>query len=299
MKVLLIKTGATGDVVRTTTLLHVYMYDEVYWITKKINIEVLPHELDCLKNIVAIEDKPKLDELMQIKFDLVLSLDDDIESVVLASKIKTNQFIGAYMENDTRMKYTEDSALWFDLSLISRYSKKEADRMKYEGKKSVQEYLFEMVGNKFCGQEYFVREHTDAEKIPNLIGIEDRAGERWPTKRWDKYSLLAEELKKQGYKIKIFTHRDDIRDYIRDIAQCSYIFTGDSLCMHFALAKKVPLVTIFTCTSAAEIYSYNRMQKVVSPYLKQAFFRTDYVAQAVESISVEDVIDKFIKLKQN
>jgi heptosyltransferase II len=296
-KILIIKTGATGDVVRTTVLLHCFLEDEVWWVTAKKNIEVLPQKLNCLKHILAIEDIDEKSPIKDMVFDILLSLDDDKRSVNLVDEIKTKKLVGAYNDKQKgKIVYTEDSALWFDLSLISKYEKPIADKKKYEGKKSVQEYLYLMIGKYFQGQEYFIPEDIKPSPIERLVGIEARAGERWPTKRWDKYESLAKELELRGYKVRFFEDRDNIKDYIKDIAQCSYMITGDSLGMHFALALKIPTLALFTCTSANEIYGYNRMIKIVSPYLWQAFFKTTYVKEAVESISLEMVLKAFNEL---
>ena len=68
--------------------------------------------------------------------------------------------------------------------------------------------------------------------------------------------------------------------------------------MHFALALKIPTVAIFTCTTPHEIYDYGRMEKVISPFLWEAFYKTEYIPEAVESITqemVEKAIEKNVK----
>ncbi len=297
-KILIIKTGATGDVVRTTVLLHQFLQDEVFWVTKRMNMEILPQKLPCLAHVLPIEDEQTKITLSQQTFDLVLSLDDDKQSIDLLNYLSTKQLIGAYSNKENKIVYTDNSADWFDLSLISRYSKQEADRKKYEGQKCVQQYLYQMIGKDFRGEEYLIREDIKVNKQEQLIGIEQRAGNRWPTKRWDKYNILADKLEKEGYNVFFFQQRENLKDYMEDIGKCSYVFTGDSLCMHIALALKIPTIAIFTCTSATEIYSYNRMQKVVSPFLWEAFFKTEYIAKAVENISLEQVYNAFTTLKE-
>lgn len=42
MKVLIIKLGASGDVVRTTPLLRKFTTNEVHWVTEPTNVEILP-----------------------------------------------------------------------------------------------------------------------------------------------------------------------------------------------------------------------------------------------------------------
>ncbi|MDR1877951.1 MAG: hypothetical protein LBQ64_00110, partial [Bacteroidales bacterium] len=195
--------------------------------------------------------------------------------------------------------YSEDSASWFDLSLASRFPKETADRMKYEATRSVQDYLYEMIGKTFSGEEYLIPEDIIPDPQPYLVGIEARAGARWETKRWNAYPQLAEKLERHGFNVRFFTQREYIKDYMRDIAQCCLVITGDTLAMHCALALKIPVVALFTCTSPSEIYDYQRMQKVISPCLWDAFYKTTYIPQAVESISEEvvwEAVEKAIHL---
>jgi heptosyltransferase-2 len=301
-QILIIKTGATGDVVRTSVLLHIFANDEITWVTAEKNKCVLPDHFPALSHVIAIEDVTDCEHLKNDVFDWGLSLDDDIESVKLASSLSCKKLTGAFYNVDNqKMEYTDDSAAWFDLSLISRYDKEIADKMKYEATKSVQAYLCDMVGHTFAGEEYLIPEEITAKPNAKLIGIEERAGARWPTKRWNGYEELSQKLEKMGYEVRFFKERSDMRDYMRDIADCSLIITGDTLAMHFALALKIPTVAIFTCTSPDEIYDYGRMEKVISPFLWKAFYKTAYIPEAVESITLKmvwDAIEKVGKIEE-
>ena len=295
--ILVIKTAATGDVVRTTTLLHCFREDSVWWITSRMNADILPKEQKCLKHVIAIEDFHTNNEIKDITFDLVLSLDDDKASIEIIKDLNYKKLTGAYRDKETdKITYTEDSAHWFDLSLISHFTKEEADRMKFEGKLSVQAHLFKMIGENFTSQEYLIYEGVKANPDRKLIGIEARSGERWPTKRWNGYEEFAERLKKEGYEVVFFEQRNSFKEYMEDIAKCGCVICGDTLGMHLALALKIPTIAIFTCTSADEIYDYSIMEKVVSPYLWDAFFKTTYVAKAVEAITQEMVWEAFKRI---
>ena len=295
--ILIIKTAATGDVVRTTTLLHCFKEDKVWWITSRINVDILPKEQECLKHIIPIEDISSFNLINEVIFDLVLSLDDDKDSIDIIDKIKYHKLTGAYRDKETnKITYTPDSSHWFDLSLISHFSKEEADKRKFEGRLSVQAHLFKMIGETFTNQEYLIYEGVKPNPNKKLIGIEARSGERWPTKRWNGYEEFAVKLKKEGFEVVFFEQRDNIHDYIKDISMCGCVICGDTLGMHLALALKIPTIALFTCTSANEIHDYSIMEKVVSPYLWDAFFKTTYVAKAVEAITQEMVWEAFKRI---
>src|SRR5574344_2843569 len=109
--ILIIKTAATGDVVRTTTLLHCFKEDKVWWITSRINVDILPKEQECLKHIIPIEDISSFDLIDDVIFDLVLSLDDDKDSIDIIDKIKYHKLTGAYRDKETnKITYTPDSS---------------------------------------------------------------------------------------------------------------------------------------------------------------------------------------------
>lgn len=151
-----------------------------------------------------------------------------------------------------------------------------------------------MIGKKFNGEEYilnFKRNSANFKKNgkKTIIGIENRADNRWPTKKWDKYVRLSNILLRDDAKVTFLKQRRTIYQYINDINKCDLLITGDTLALHIALALKIKVVSIFTCTSPTEIYDYSRMVKVVSLALDKAFYNTEYIKEAVDAISLESV----------
>src|ERR1035437_8900415 len=285
-KIVIIKTDATGDVVRTTVLLHLFANDHITWITAKHNISILPFNRVNLQKVIAIDDVEQ-SGILQDSFDFVISLDDDFKCAAVASKLKTKELIGAYIQGN-KVVYTDDSREWFDMGLSSRLGKEKADELKWQNTFSFQEIFFRMLGAKFNGEHYLIREDIYSNGKPNVIGIEDRAGARWPTKKWNQFPQLAEHLKQDGYEVVFFKEREHLKDYLQDIGNTSLIISGDTLGMHIALALKIPIVTLFTCTSAVEIYGYNNMEKIVSAQLQKAFYKTEYIPEALNCIRSEE-----------
>ncbi|MEO1515150.1 MAG: glycosyltransferase family 9 protein [Bacteroidota bacterium] len=291
-RILLVKTGASGDVVRTSTLLHLYQNDQVVWISKGANCDLLPQELPNL-SILDIDQAAHQD---LGHFDLVISLDDELSCAQLATKASKDKLVGAYVD-DGKVLYSEDSSEWFDMGLISKFGKQQADEIKKQNTASVQEILFRMMGHVFAGEEYLIREDVPAKPQAKLVGIENRAGDRWPTKCWDKYEELADQLRDRGFRIRFFEQRDHLKDYIQDISECSIFISGDTLGMHLALALKIPSVALFTCTSSTEIYGYQRMKKIVSSKLMDAFYTREYRQDVLDAITVDEVLDAILSLE--
>lgn len=294
MKIAIIKVGATGDVVRTSSLLHLFHRDEITWITARMNIAVLPLQRSNLRSVVAIEEIYGHEALNE-EFDLVISLDDDSQCAQLATSLKTKQLFGAYA-NKGKVVYSADSSEWFDMGLSSRLGKTRADELKWENQCSYQDILFRMLGQHFNGEEYLIPEDIQP-LIGGPIGIEARAGARWPTKVWNQYDQLATSLREDGDEVIFFKERPTIKQYMQDIAGVSLFVGGDTLGMHIALALGIPTVTLFTCTSAVEIHGYQRMEKIISPYLEEAYYKTAYIPRAVESIKLPTVVKAVKKIK--
>ncbi len=249
---LIIKLGALGDVLRTTTILNV-LEGNVTWITK-------PGASPLLENIPRINRI--VDDVKNIKgnhFDAVLSLDDDIAGCSILKEITFNNLYGFY-ENNGKILPREEAREWWAMSLNGP---EDRDERKQANRKSFQYYLFKNIGLEFKGQDYvFGYKPKDVKK--DIIGLEGRAGDRWPMKIWSHYDLLEDRLRKDGFKIKIFKQRKDIRDYISDINSCKLVVSGDSLAMHIALALKKKVVALFGPTNPYEIEMYGRGVKLHS-----------------------------------
>jgi len=286
MNALIIKLGALGDVVRTTPLLRV-LEANVTWVTAARAVPLLEGN-PCIDRIHCMEDGP--DVLRGEKYDLVINLEDEPAAAKLASNFEKATIVGAYM-GEHGVTYTESASGWFDMSLISRFGKAKADELKMSNRKTYQEFVFAMIGRPFRGEEYVL--NMPLTKLPeaNLVGLEARAGDVWPMKRWNRYEELAELLEGAGFKIKIFQQRERLLDYVDDINECEYIVCGDTLAMHLGLALRKKVAAIFTCTTPHEIYDYGRMIPVVSPLYTKYFYRRDFVSEAADAIPTDSVFN--------
>jgi hypothetical protein len=138
MNVLIIKLGATGDVVRTTPLLR-RLDRPVSWITAENNLALL-EGIDREVRCVSWEDRKRVADTT---YDLVINLEDDQETSSFLKELKFKQLFGAHLNGDDNLTYTSDSRGWFDLSLISTYGREEADRLKLLNRRTYQELIFD------------------------------------------------------------------------------------------------------------------------------------------------------------
>ena len=295
MKTLIINIGPSGDLVRTTVLLRV-LDGEIMWLTKESCKPFLKSEK--ISKVFLLENAEDMAELRKMSFDLIISLNE--ERVVLGSikGLKSKKLIGVYLDDKNEVKYTPESAYWFDMSLVSRFGKKKADELKLKNKKSVPRILVEMVGKKWQGQEYDLGGfyQSKAKEIKGRVGLINVATGLWKNKLWAGYDSLAEKLKAEGHDAAFLGMRPSVEDHIKDILQCEVIICGDTLGMHLALAFRKKVVALFTCTSPAEIYDYGRMTKIISPKLKDFFYQKEFDRKAVEAIPIDEVYSAVKKL---
>jgi heptosyltransferase-2 len=282
--ILIIKTGAAGDVVRTTSLLNT-LQGNVYWITANENKTLLP---DDLPGLTVLSPEEAHGSLMNIKFTQVISLEEDKDCATLASEVNAKDVTGIYMDND-KISYTDDSACWFDMSRVSKFGLAKANKLKAENTESYQFFIFKMLGKKFNGEPYKIFTDSSVKTKSKLVGIEKRTGDQWPNKQWWGYDELIRKLEGEGYSVKVFGQRNNIRDYLKHIAECSHIVSGDTLAMHVALAYNKNCTAIFNCTSPQEIYDYGLLKKVVSPLLYKFFYSSSYEREATGSVSLDEV----------
>ena len=293
MKTLIIKLGALGDVARTTALLRA-LEGEVTWVTRGAALPLLPRQ-----RLAAAHDITAADALRRQRFDLVLCLDDDREAAALASEVDSGTKIGTYLSPAGELRYTDSAAPWFDLGLISRLGKAEADRRKMANERPYQEFLFAMLGRKFSGEEYCIdlAGHRMRQKSGALrVGLDDRAGPRWPMKRWPGYRELAGLLAADGCQVSFFQQRPTLADFIGDIVACDLVVCGDTLTLHLALALGVRTVALFVCTSPAEIHGYGRLTKVASPLWKDYPYRREYSPEPGAAITAAEVHEQLLRL---
>lgn len=302
MKILVIKLGAIGDVIRTTSILHglreKYNGCKIDWVAKKESFAVLKNNKLINKIFLVFEVK----KILKFKYDLVISLDDGYEACKLASKLSPKKLVGACLKSKQRA-YTEDSSPWFGMGLISRFGKQKADELKARNKKTYQEIMYGILNLKYKKQEPIlilkkteldfgkkIAEKHSIKKNDLAIGINTGAGGRWEDKKLsiEKTAELIDKLnaKIKNTKLVLFggPEEKERNEKIRKLAKteiinagcknslmefaslvnlCDVLITSDSLALHIATALKKKIVAFFCPTSPSEIELYSRGIKVI------------------------------------
>ena len=286
MTALILKLNATGDVVRTTTLLRHLQSDHVTWITAALNAELFANECQKVRCLPWSERRQALDR----RYDLVVSLEDDEPTVAFTSEVQHERLFGACMDSTGALIYSEDSRQWFDLSLISVYGRERADQLKLLNRRTYQDLIFDGLGLTFTGERYVLPPPAPT-TLTGDVAIAPVAGPVWPMKGWAYYDQLQSELEAAGLRVNVLPRRNSLLEHIADVSKHRCLVSGDSLPMHFALGTATPCVTLFNCTSPWEIYDYNVQTKLVSPLLEQFFYKRGLDIAATTAIRLEDVFD--------
>ena len=285
MNVLIIKLGATGDMVRTTPLLS-QLSGQITWLTAAKNITLLENLTDNLRCFSWEERANVLDS----HYDLAINLEDTVDVAQFLRTIECREIFGAYLGSDNSVTYTASSRGWFDLSLISSYGRRRADELKLLNRQTYQEMIFEGLGFRFAGETYLVPEPIET-GLSGDVAIAADAGPVWPMKKWAYYDELKQRLENHGLTVNALPQRASLLEHLSDVRNHSCLVGGDSLPMHFALGTAIPCVSLFTCTSPWEIYDYGVQTKIVSPLLEEFFYKRGYDERATTAITVDEVFD--------
>lgn len=289
MRILIIKLGATGDVVRTTSLLNV-LRGEIHWLTNTINLPLL-NTLFQIDQSIVWNDRNLIKE---IQYDLIINLEDSFEVAYFVQKLQFTELFGAHLDKTNNVIYTESSKEWFDLSLISKFGKNKADELKFKNRKTYQELIFNGLGYNFNGETYILPEFDQTELVED-IAIAQTSGSIWPMKNWNYYGGLKNKLEQYGHKVNFLQQRATLQEHIDDIRRHKFLISGDSLPMHIALGSGLKCLTLFLCTSPWEIYDYDTQKKVISPTLKRFFYKRNFDTQATTSIPLDIVYNMAIQ----
>ncbi len=227
MNVLIVKLGATGDVVRTTPLLR-RLSGSITWITAAKNAVLLDGLSDNSRHFSWEARARALD----ISYDLAINLEDTREVALFLKTVRPAEIFGAYADSSQRLSYTNNSKCWFDLSLISSHGRQEADRLKLLNRETYQELIFGGLGLNFAGETYLLPEPIET-GLSGDVAIAADAGPVWPMKKWAYYGELKRQLEDSGLIVNVLPDRSSLLQHLADVRNHCCLVGGDSLPMHW------------------------------------------------------------------
>ena len=301
MKILIVKLGALGDVLRTTPLLsgfrRKYPDSKITWLVDVRHRDIL--EGDVSIDELISYSPAAIEKLTKETYDLAINLDKETEALDAIMAARASGKLGFGRDKKGAL---------CALDALSAYAYRLGvdDELKFrQNKKTYQEISFEQAGLAFQKEPYSFHldevsqtyadkhltslgVHLNSRQKP-IVGINTGSGDRFAGKRLPVASYV--ELARKfycGMKATVFllggrdeiernaeiarladfpvvnTGSHTIRQFAAIVKNCDLIVSGDTTAMHIAIAVGVPVIAYFGSTCAAEIELYGRGAKIVS-----------------------------------
>jgi len=276
-RILLIKLGAAGDVVRTTPLLaalrRTYPRHLLTWLS--YYPELVP---------ASVPDRRRFDAASIVwarntDFDLIINLDKDPEACALASESRSSRRMGFTLRNDgfcqpavregARAKYL--TGLFDDLSRANT--------------RSYLQEIFAICGWEFAGEPYELDRpaappRLDAPAGRALVGLNTGCGGRWTSRLWpeEHWAALATRLREDGLGVMLLGGpEEDARNrrlaaatgayypgtflldgFVGVMDRCDVVVSAVTMAMHLAIGLGKRLVLLNNIFNPAEFELYGR-----------------------------------------
>ncbi|MBN8704311.1 MAG: glycosyltransferase family 9 protein [Bacteroidetes bacterium] len=280
-RILIIKLGAIGDVIRTSPL--VQKYRQVYpgchisWIT--LSPEVVPSK--TVDKIYKFEFK-SVYALTHQKFDIAINLDKDVEACSLLEDVYAIEKYGFTMQDGHVTVANHLAEHKFITGMFDNISK--TNTMNY------MEEIFEICGFTFNKEPYVLELNPAYDGIwgdlksrasgKKIIGLNTGCGERWLTRLWPEaywielikniqaaghFPLLlggpAEDAQNKKYAEAtgaFYPGTFPLQQFFSLTNQCDVILTAVSMMMHIAIGLNIPQVLFVNIFNVHEFELYGK-----------------------------------------
>lgn len=332
-RILIIKLGAIGDVLRTTPLLLAlrerHPDAQISWLTDESAGELLA--ANPLIDRLLLHNLESVLRLQVEEFSLLICLDKEARATALAMTTQAGDKRGFGLSpqgNVVTLNPESSYALALGLS----------DELKFRlNRKSYQQIIFEAVGLPYrrqeyalaltpgsvaYGQEVMARGGVSPDDI--VVGLCVGAGKRFANKAWTEegFSGIARRLAEEsntrvvllGGKLeesKVHSIRARVGEHVFDpgcnyslgqfagiVNCCDVVVSGDTVCMHIGIGLKKLVLAIFGPTCPQEVELYGRGAKVVSPIPCAPCYRQECEKEetCMSVISPEMVMEELLQL---
>ena len=324
-KILFIKLGAIGDVIRTTPLLERYKekYGDCHftWITHSPKV-VPKTEVD----LILKWNESSVSYVSNQEFDIAINLDKDKEACMLLSLVNSIDKFGFIWKNGHLNTATNNAEHKLITGLFDHISKTNT--------KNYLEEIFEICHFDFKGEEYLINlneklSNNWKEKLGKLangktiIGINTGCGLRWKTRLWpsEYWVELIKNLEQQGYFCLLMggPEEDEMNKFYESGTNATYlgtfgleefisitnntdiIVTPVSMMMHIALALKKQLMLFHNIFNVHEFELYGRGIIIEPTSGCDCYFGNSCNREksCMKDISVKDVLSNIAELNKN
>ena len=333
VRLLIVKLAATGDVLRTTSLLpamaRAYPGAHVTWITDPASAPVLAGHPLVDRLLTSDQCLPTL---LVERFDAVHGLDAEHRSASLSTLATASRRTGFVLDEYARVVPATDAAVaWWLMGLD--------DRRKRSNRRSYQDLMYELCGlpgplhrpyfavPEPCRQRAAVRlDVWGAHRHAPLVGLNTGGGSRWAQKKWtpegyagfiarlravhpragvvvvggpDERDLNARLLEAGREGVFDAGCDNSFADFAALVSSLDVLVTSDSLGLHTAQAVSTPVVAFAGPTSPWELETYDDGAVVYADDVEcVACYRArcDKPVTCMERLAPEPVLDAVERL---
>ena len=279
-RILIIKLGAIGDVIRTSPL--VVRYRQMY---PDCHITWLTHSPDVVPadqvNTIYRFDFASVYAIQNMEFDIAINLDKEPEACSLLKDVKSKEKFGFIWNNHHLDIATPNAEHKLITGLFDNISK--------ENTKNYLEEIFEICHLDFKDEPYllnidpFLKEKWGVLKKmaagKKVVGLNTGCGKRWTTRLWpNEYwlKLIEELITLEMFPVLLGGEAEDennltlakasgayypghfsLKEFMALTANCDIVVTQVSMMMHIVTALKIPLVLLNNIFNRQEFYLYH------------------------------------------
>lgn len=301
-RILIIKTGALGDVLRTTTLLHPlkrrYPDCHITWLTAPGAMPLLQGN-PFISNLLPLTEEVAI-SLRGAEFDALICLEKEGEAMALAAEVTAARHAGYWPTPwNTAAIANAESVTMLELGV--------SDEMKFHvNTKSYPHLICDAVGLEFRRDSYILELSARSRLAYNalkrrialegrgdlpVVGLNTGCGAVFRTKQWilEGWTQTARSLVEGGLANVVLMGGqaeeelnraimaavpavvdsgtdNPLEEFFGIVEACDTVVSSDSLGMHVAIAREKPVVALFGSTSHVEIDLYDRGEKVITDF---------------------------------
>ena len=324
-RILIIKLGAIGDVIRTTPLIvrfrKLYPNCHITWLTQSPDVVPSNHV-----NAIYKFDFPSVYAIQNMKFDIAINLDKEPEACSLLKDVVAKEKYGFTWNGHHLDIATPNAEHKLMTGLFDNISKKNT--------KNYLEEIFEICHLQFENEPYLLNIDNDfatkwkslrqqAQEKP-IIGLNTGCGARWTTRLWpnDNWIKLVKNLISHKYfpvllggeaennnnlllekeSGAFYPGHFSLKEFMALTSNCDLVVTQVSMMMHIVTALKIPMVLMNNIFNKNEFYLYNN-GVIVEPttgcdcYYGNKCIRDRNCMQDITSEMIFENIEKLIHKK--
>lgn len=312
-RILIIKLGAIGDVIRTTPLLRALKKDnpsaEIWWLT--LSPDILPRPW---VDVILPFSPQSLAILHATPFDILYNLDKDREACALALSVTASSKFGFTLSKGKCIPMNE--------AATHKYLTGVFDDLSKANTKSYQQEIFEICGLAFRNEEYIMPPSPEtAWNLPaaqSVIGLNTGCGGRWPSRLWanQNWIELSRRLKDAGYFPLLLGGEQEheknldlsrrsgatylghfpLTTFVSEIRQCELVVTAVTMAMHLAIGTGRKIVLFNNIFNKHEFELYGRGEILEPEFDCDCFYSPTCPNDCMQYLTVDRVFDSCIRL---